>query len=337
MKISCGKNWSGSQRRINSLAEETTCSTGGSASCAGLAGQPTAVVSTTATTSTSTIANAVNPSTLTTSSQRLAPSRPVKSITAKKGEDTTKLLKYIDDNVIGKNGTFFGPFGRRKVVYCDYTASGRSLQFLEEYIAKEVLPYLGDTRASTSICSLQSSLFRHEARDIVRHAVGAGEQDAVLFTGQGTAAALRALLRHLDLSKSTVVFVGPFEHHANLRPWREHGVRIIRVSETREGFLDLNDLDRSLIKMRSEGVTQMIGCFSAASCITGVLADDVATTLLLHQYGALSIWDYTTAAPYVQIDMNPHLPASVRRPCTKTRLFSPGTSSSAAYSRPECS
>lgn len=114
VKISCGKNWSGSQRRINSLAEETTCPTSGSASCAGLAGQPTAVVSTTATTSTSTITNTVNPSTLTTSSQRLAPSRPVKSITAKKGEDTTKLLKYIDDNVIGKNGTFFGPFGRRK-------------------------------------------------------------------------------------------------------------------------------------------------------------------------------------------------------------------------------
>ncbi|CAK9819256.1 tRNA-cytidine(32) 2-sulfurtransferase [Anthophora plagiata] len=196
----------------------------------------------------------------------------------------------------------------RNLVYCDYTASGRSLQFLEEYIAKEVLPYLGDTRASTSICSLQSSLFRHEARDIVRHAVGAGEQDAVLFTGQGTAAALRTLLRHLDLSKSTVVFVGPFEHHANLRPWREHGVRIVRVCETREGFLDLNDLERSLLKVRAEGVTQMIGCFSAASCITGVLADDVATTLLLHQYGALSVWDYTTAAPYVQIDMNPHLP-----------------------------
>ncbi|KAL6258976.1 hypothetical protein P5V15_008899 [Pogonomyrmex californicus] len=66
----------------------------------------------------------------------------------------------------------------------------------------------------------------HEARDIVRHAVGASEQDAVLFTGQGTAAALRTLLRHLDLSKSTVVFVGPFEHHANLRPWRELDVKV---------------------------------------------------------------------------------------------------------------
>lgn len=60
----------------------------------------------------------------------------------------------------------------------------------------------------------------------MRHAVGAGEQDAVLFTGQGTAAALRTLLRHLDLSKSTVVFVGPFEHHANLRPWRELDVKV---------------------------------------------------------------------------------------------------------------
>lgn len=309
MKISCGKSWSGSNRRINSLAEETTCPSSGSATCAGLqATQPATIASTSTTAAIPIIASSNNAIPIGSVSQRIAPPRPVKSIAAKKGEDTTKLLKYIDDNIIGKNGTFFGPFGRRKVVYCDYTASGRSLQFLEEYITKEVLPCLGDTRASTSICSLQSSLFRHEARDIVRHAVGAGEQDAVLFTGQGTAAALRTLLRHLDLSKSTVVFVGPFEHHANLRPWREYGVTIVRVSETREGFLDLNDLERSLIKVRSEGVTQMIGCFSAASCITGVLADDVATTLLLHQYGALSVWDYTTAAPYTQIDMNPHLP-----------------------------
>ncbi|KAG7198611.1 hypothetical protein KM043_005972 [Ampulex compressa] len=310
VKISCGKSWSGSQRRINSLAEESTCPSGGGTICAGLqAAQPATIASTSTSTSPS---NATSTTTTTNTTaagnQRIAPPRPVKSIAAKKGEDTTKLLKYIDDNVIGKNGTFFGPFGRRKVVYCDYTASGRSLQFLEEYIAKEVLPCLGDTRASTSICSLQSSLFRHEARDIVRHAVGAGEQDAVLFTGQGTAGALRTLLRHLDLSKSTVVFVGPFEHHANLRPWREYGVRIERVCETREGFLDLNDLERGLLKVRGEGVAQIIGCFSAASCITGVLADDVATTLLLHQYGALSVWDYTTSAPYTQIDMNPDLP-----------------------------
>ena len=33
---------------------------------------------------------------------------------AKKNEDAAKLIKYIDDNVIGKNTTFSGPYGRRK-------------------------------------------------------------------------------------------------------------------------------------------------------------------------------------------------------------------------------
>lgn len=32
----------------------------------------------------------------------------------KKNEDAAKLIKYIDDYVIGKNTTFSGPYGRRK-------------------------------------------------------------------------------------------------------------------------------------------------------------------------------------------------------------------------------
>lgn len=309
MKISSGKSWSGSQRRINALAEESVpaAGVGASASCPSLA----------------------QAQTQTQQMQQQQPQhhspRLVKSIAAKRGEDTGKLLRYIDDNVIGKSGTFLGPFGRRKVVYCDYTATGRSLQFLEDYIVKEVLPFLGDTRASTTICSLQSSLFRHEARDIVRHAVGAGEQDAVLFTGQGTAGALRTLLKHLDLATPTIVFVGPFEHHANLRPWREYGVRLVRIDETREGFLDLNDLDRKLVQERTENPSvRMVGYFSAASCITGVLADDVATTLLLRQHGALSIWDYTSAAPYIKVEMNPNLPGMGERTVHKDAIIFAG-------------
>lgn len=33
---------------------------------------------------------------------------------SKKIEDTGKILKYIDENVIGKGVAFLGPFGRRK-------------------------------------------------------------------------------------------------------------------------------------------------------------------------------------------------------------------------------
>lgn len=37
-----------------------------------------------------------------------------KSMVPQKPEDTLKLMKYIDDNIIGKGVLFLGPFGRRK-------------------------------------------------------------------------------------------------------------------------------------------------------------------------------------------------------------------------------
>ncbi|XP_069696202.1 uncharacterized protein [Periplaneta americana] len=239
---------------------------------------------------------------------------------AKKNEDTAKLIKYIDDNVIGKNTTFSGPYGRRKVVYCDYTASGRSLQFIEDYILREVLPSYGNTHTTTSITSLQSTLFRHEARDIFRNAVHASEHDAVIFAGHGCTGAVHKLIHALDLSEPPIVFVGPCEHHSNLLPWREKGAKIVRVAERRDGFLDLDDLEQQLQLHQGSG-RQLIGCFSAASNITGILADDIATTLLLHQYGALAFWDYAAAAPYVKLDMNPFLPGVDERAVYKDAMF----------------
>lgn len=50
---------------------------------------------------------------------------------------------------------------------------------------------------------------------------------------------------------------------------------------------------------------QLIGSFSAASNVTGIMTDDKAVSILLHKYGALSFWDYAAAAPYLPIDMNP--------------------------------
>jgi selenocysteine lyase/cysteine desulfurase len=50
---------------------------------------------------------------------------------------------------------------------------------------------------------------------------------------------------------------------------------------------------------------ELIGCFSAASNVTGILADVHAITVCLHKHGALAFWDYATAGPYVEIDVNP--------------------------------
>ncbi|KAE9540014.1 hypothetical protein AGLY_005266 [Aphis glycines] len=213
------------------------------------------------------------------------------------------------------------------VVYCDYAASGKSLQFIEDYILKEVLPVYGNTHTTTNVTSLQSTLYRHEARDIVRNAVHASEDDAVIFVGSGCTGAVHKLIHAMDFASDEIkpiVLVGPYEHHSNLLPWREIGatvntrnsssvwrIFVIRVAETKEGFIDLVDLENKLRLYQSISPgAQLVGCFSAASNITGILADDIATTLILHQYGALAFWDYASAAPYVVLDMNPLFPAN---------------------------
>ncbi|XP_050546632.1 uncharacterized protein LOC126908518 isoform X2 [Daktulosphaira vitifoliae] len=199
-------------------------------------------------------------------------------------------------------------------VYCDYAASGKSLQFIEDYILREVLPVYGNTHTTTNVTSLQSTLYRHESRDIIRNAVHASEDDVVIFVGSGCTGAIHKLIHALDFASdpvAPVVLVGPYEHHSNLLPWREIGATVVRIAETKEGFIDLVDLESKLQLYQSVSPTaQLIGCFSAASNITGILADDIATTLILHQYGALAFWDYATAAPYVLMDMNPLFPAN---------------------------
>lgn len=46
------------------------------------------------------------------------------------------------------------------MIYANYTVSGRALQFLEDYIAKEVLPVFGDNQCASSVTGLQSQLFQ---------------------------------------------------------------------------------------------------------------------------------------------------------------------------------
>lgn len=96
--------------------------------------------------------------------------------------------------------------------------------------------------------------------------------------------------------------------------------QIIKIPESKEGFIDLNNLDSKLQQHSTTG-KKLIGFFPAASKLTGVLADDVATTLLLHQYGALAFWDYTLVAPSSAVGMNPTFPGVEGEMVKKDALF----------------
>ncbi|KXJ82812.1 hypothetical protein RP20_CCG011260 [Aedes albopictus] len=201
------------------------------------------------------------------------------------------------------------------VVYADYASSGRSLQFLEDYINKEVLPAFGDTNCVSAVTGLQSHLYDNEARDLVRVAVGAATEDEVVFC-DNPAERLCFLLSNSSLhhQKATqslppVLFVSTSEPIRNLRQWIDAGWHVERIIKNHEGFLDLVDLEKRLMQY-SEAKRTMVGLFSGASRLTGILADDVATTILLHQYDALSIWDHSIVASCAPIVTNPILPGA---------------------------
>jgi selenocysteine lyase/cysteine desulfurase len=98
-----------------------------------------------------------------------------------------------------------------------------------------------------------------------------------------------------------VVFVGPFEHHSNLLPWRESAAEVVAIGEDAAGQVDLGQLERELRRHADRPL--LVGSFSAASNVTGILSDPDRIAALLHRHGALSVWDYSAAAPYLPIRM----------------------------------
>jgi selenocysteine lyase/cysteine desulfurase len=229
----------------------------------------------------------------------------------------TPLLRRIRESVIGDDQVMVGPFGPRRVTYADYTASGRAVGFVEDFIRSEVLPRYANTHTESSGTGLQTTRLREDARAIIHEAVGGDPEVAVIFAGSGSTGAIDKLVgilglripsaledryrltAHIPAEERPVVFIGPFEHHSNELPWRESIADVVECPEDPDGHIDLAFLEERLRQYADRPLR--IGSFSAASNVTGILSDVAGVSALLHAHGALAFWDYAAAAPYVEL------------------------------------
>ena len=228
-----------------------------------------------------------------------------------------RLIDTIRDSVIGDGAVDRWAVRAATLVYADYTASGRALGFVEDFIRERRAAALrehahggvGDRTADDGAARGRAP--DHPPRGRRTRATTSSSSAAPGSTGAidklvqvlGLRLPERLRLRHAPAGERPVVFVGPYEHHSNELPWRESIADVVTIREDADGRVDLDHLEHELRRYADRPLK--IGSFSAASNVTGIVTDVDAVAIVLHRHGALACWDYAAAGPYLPIDMNP--------------------------------
>lgn len=246
--------------------------------------------------------------------------------------------EWLRQEIIGRNDFFQSPVGKRPIIYADYTASGRGLYFIENYI-QNLLRFYANSHTDDDFTGKTMTSLLHEAEHNIKRIVNAGDSGKIVFSGTGATGAITRLQQILGVfwSPATkhrinqmidscsavaekespcktslrirmeqmkpVVFVGPYEHHSNEIMWRQSLCEVIEVPLNNVGELDLKALE-TLISDEKYNDREKIGSFSAASNVSGIKTSIYEVAKILHRHNGLACFDFAACAPYVEIDMN---------------------------------
>lgn len=233
--------------------------------------------------------------------------------------------EYLRQNIIGVDAPFCTPFGQRLMLYGDYTASGRTLNFIETYLMRLQRHY-ANTHTEDDMTGRSMTHLLHSAEETIKQCVNANEDYKIINVGTGATGAINKLQQILGIylppatrhnleqllginlndlkSQMPVVFVGPYEHHSNEISWRDGMCEVVEVSLDKSGHIDLHDLQR-LLTLPEYKDRKKIGAFSAASNVTGLVSPVHDIAAILHKHNALALFDFAASAPYVEINMHP--------------------------------
>ncbi|MBK8247137.1 MAG: aminotransferase class V-fold PLP-dependent enzyme [Gemmatimonadetes bacterium] len=232
-------------------------------------------------------------------------------------EDLERHFAPFRANTVGNDLTFVTPYGEQRLVYADWTASGRLYRPIEDTLIGQFGPFVGNTHSESSVTGTAMTLAYHEAHARLKRHVNAGPDDLVITSGSGMTGVVNKLQRILGLktpeglrryvdlpsSERPVVFVTHLEHHSNHTSWYETLADVVVVPPNADGVVSLDALEEQLHTYRDRPVK--IGAFSACSNVTGVFTPYHEMAKRMRRAGGISVIDFAASAPYVPIDMHP--------------------------------
>lgn len=235
-------------------------------------------------------------------------------------EKTTQLEQYFQQfrkNIIGIDQEFESPFGTRKIIYTDWTASGRLYRPIEEKLINEFGPFVANTHTETTVSGTAMTMAYHEARHIIKKHVNSNEDDILIVDGSGMTGVVNKFQRILGLKvpenlqkytqvpeeKKPVVFISHMEHHSNHTSWLETIAKVEVIPACEKGLICLKSFKALLeqYKDRTLKIASITGC----SNVTGIRTPYHEVAKLVHQYNGVCFVDFACSAPYINIDMHP--------------------------------
>ena len=101
-----------------------------------------------------------------------------------------QYFKKFRDNIIGIEQVFESPFGLKKIVYADWTASGRMYKPIEEIFNRKIFGFVANTHTEATVTGKTMTIAYHTAQKIIKVHVNAGKEDVIITTGSGMTGAI---------------------------------------------------------------------------------------------------------------------------------------------------
>lgn len=235
-------------------------------------------------------------------------------------ETKTELEVYFQkfrDNIIGIDQEFDSPFGKKKIIYTDWTASGRLYRPIEEKIMNDFGPFVANTHTETTVSGTAMTMAYHEAKHIIKKHVNANDNDVLINTGTGMTGVVNKFQRilglkipenlkdYINLPKEVkpIVFISHMEHHSNQTSWLETIADVEVIPANEEGLFCINEFKILLEKYKDRSFK--IASITSCSNVTGIRTPYHEVAKIMHQNNGVCFVDFACSGPYVDINMHP--------------------------------